>query len=157
GSVRQCPLKAEYSALLAQAMLRQRARLTEHAARTEAQPASQITSEFMAHMRRVPRTPRDTLVSLADLLSEHQRRCLGDGQIVAYAERIGEAAAHLPCLTNDVRDISRMQSSRFARDAREVDSDALLQGAVALLQPMALKVGVALAGDCNGNLPALTG
>jgi signal transduction histidine kinase len=67
---------AEYSALVADSMLRHRAWLAENAARVEAQLAAQVKSEFISNMSHELRTPLKTVIGFAKLIGEHDRRHL---------------------------------------------------------------------------------
>ena len=113
-------LMGEYAALVADAVLRQRAREAEHAARVEAELASKVKSEFIANMSHELRTPLNTVIGFAKLIGECERRQLTGGQIVEYAGLIHDAATHLLAVINDILDISKMQSGKYTLDAREV-------------------------------------
>jgi two-component system cell cycle sensor histidine kinase PleC len=157
GSVRQNSLMAEYSTLLAQSLLHHRAWLAEQTARAETQLARRHKSEFMATISHELKTPLNSVIGFAKLLSEHQRRDLGNGEIVEYAELIAAAATQLICVINDVSDICKMQSGKYALDAREVNLDDILQVALASLRPTAFEAGVALEGHFEKDLPSITG
>ena len=120
-------LMGEYAALLADAVLRQRAREAEHAARVETELASRVKSEFIANMSHELRTPLNTVIGFAKLISEYERRQLSGGQIVEYADLIHDAATHLLAVINDILDISKMQSGKYTLDAREVELHEILQ------------------------------
>ena len=56
---------------------------------------------------------------------------LSDTEVVDYADLIHDAAGHLLAVINDILDISKMQSGKYALDAREVELDEILQAALA--------------------------
>jgi two-component system cell cycle sensor histidine kinase PleC len=147
----------EYSALLADAILRHRARVAEHAARIESQLASKVKSEFIANMSHELRTPLNTVIGFAKLLSEHETRQLKNGEVVEYAGLIRDAATHLLAVINDILDISKMQSGKYTLDACEVDIGEILRAAVANFKPSAAELGVTLEGNVQAALPPVKG
>ena len=117
----------DYSALLAESVLRRRAWFAEHSARVETELASKVKSEFIANMSHELRTPLNTIIGFAKLLAEQQKRRLENDQIVEYADLIRDAATHLLAVINDILDISKLQSGKYTVDSREVDLDEVLQ------------------------------
>jgi two-component system cell cycle sensor histidine kinase PleC len=147
----------EYSALLADSVLRHRAWMAEHQARLEMQLASKVKSEFIANMSHELRTPLNTVIGFAKLLGEHDRRRLKDMEVVEYADLIRDAATHLLAVINDILDISKMQSGRYTLDAREVDLEEILQVVLASYKINAVESGVLLSSRFDPNLPAVKG
>jgi two-component system cell cycle sensor histidine kinase PleC len=147
----------EYAALVADAVIRQRAREAEHAARVEAELASKIKSEFIANMSHELRTPLSTVIGFAKLIGESERRHLSGEQIVEYASLIRDAATHLLAVINDILDISKMQSGRYTLDAREVRLQDILQSSLATFGQNATDLGVSLEGRIDTDVPAVRG
>jgi two-component system cell cycle sensor histidine kinase PleC len=147
----------EYASALADAVLRQRAREAEHAARIEAEWASKVKSEFIANMSHELRTPLNTVIGFAKLIGEYEQRRLSGGQIVEYADLIRDAATHLLAVINDILDISKMQSGRYTLDAREIELKAVLQASLAGFEQHATDLGVTLEGHIEANLPTVRG
>lgn len=154
---KQSTLMAEYSALLAESVLRQRAWSAEHKARIETELASKVKSEFIANMSHELRTPLNTVIGFAKLLGEQKRRRMKELEIVEYADLIRDAATHLLAVINDILDISKMQSGRYTLDAHEVALDEVLQGALASFTPAAQEIGVRLESHVLPNLPLVRG
>ena len=112
----------EYSALLADAVLRHKAREAEHSARIETELASKVKSEFIANMSHELRTPLNTVIGFAKLHRRAPASGRSTGQeVVEYADLIRDAATHLLAVINDILDISKMQSGKYTLDAREVE------------------------------------
>ena len=80
-----------------------------------------------------------------------------DAEVVEYADLIRDAATHLLAVLNDILDISKMQSGKYALDAREVEIEEILQVALASLRPTAAEVGVTLEGRFDPDLPSVKG
>jgi two-component system cell cycle sensor histidine kinase PleC len=148
---------ADYSTLLADAVLRHKTWLAEHTARLETQLASKVKSEFIANMSHELRTPLNTVIGFAKLLGQHHRRPLSGAEVVEYSDLIRDAATHLLAVINDILDISKMQSGRYALDAREVDLDEVLNVSVASLKASAAESGVTLEAKLDGALPTVKG
>jgi two-component system cell cycle sensor histidine kinase PleC len=157
GPGKQPSLMAEYSLLLADSVLRQKAWLAEHAAQIETHLASKVKSEFIANMSHELRTPLNTVIGFAKMLGAHQERPLADAEVVEYADLIRDAATHLLAVINDILDISKMQSGTYALDAREVELDEILQVALASFRPAAVEVGVTLESRFDAGLPTVKG
>ncbi len=117
----------EYASLVGEAILRQRTRAAEHAARIEAELADRVKSEFISNMSHELRTPLNTMIGFSKILAEHDKRRIADSEIVEYAKLINDAAGHLLSVINDILDISKMQSGRYTLDAREVNIEEILQ------------------------------
>jgi two-component system cell cycle sensor histidine kinase PleC len=147
----------EYATLLADAVLRQRAREAEHAARIETELAGKVKSEFIANMSHELRTPLNTVIGFAKLISEYQQRQLSGDQIIEYADLIRDAATHLLAVINDILDISKMQSGKYTLDAREVELTRLLQGSLAHFGRNATDLGVALSQRFDPEIPTVRG
>jgi len=150
-------LMGEYATLVADAVLRQRAREAEHTARVEAELASKVKSEFIANMSHELRTPLNTVIGFASLISEYEQRRLSSGQIVEYAGLIHDAATHLLAVINDILDISKMHSGKYTLDAREVQLQEILQSSLAAFGQNATDLGVSIEGRFDPAAPAVRG
>jgi signal transduction histidine kinase len=147
----------DYSAVLAESVLRHRAWFAEHCARIETELAGKVKSEFIANMSHELRTPLNTIIGFAKLLGEQQKRRHQDGQIVEYADLIRDAATHLLAVINDILDISKLQSGKYTVDSKEVDLDEVLRLSLAALKPAALARGILMESKLNAALPSVRG
>jgi two-component system, cell cycle sensor histidine kinase PleC len=147
----------DYSAVLAESVLRHRAWFAEHCARIETELAGKVKSEFIANMSHELRTPLNTIIGFAKLLGEQQKRRHQDGQIVEYADLIRDAATHLLAVINDILDISKLQSGKYTVDAKEVDVEEVLQLSLAAQQPAATARGILMESKPNAALPCVRG
>jgi two-component system cell cycle sensor histidine kinase PleC len=147
----------EYAALLADAVLRQRAREAEHAARVETELASRVKSEFIANMSHELRTPLNTVIGFAKLISEYERRQLSGEQVAEYADLIRDAATHLLTVINDILDISKMQSGKYTLDAREVELQEVLRSSLTSFSHNAADLGVSLESRIDPVVPMVRG
>ncbi len=147
----------EYATLLADAVMRQRAREAEHTARVETELASRVKSEFISNMSHELRTPLNTVIGFAKLVSEYDQRRLSGDQIIEYANLIHDAATHLLAVINDILDISKIQSGKYTLDAREVELGDLVNTAVAGFKANATSLGLELEAVVSPDLPAVRG
>ena len=150
-------LMGEYASLVGEAILRQRTREAEHAARIEAELAHRVKSEFLTNMSHELRTPLNTMIGFSKILSEHDKRRIPDAEIVEYAKLINDAAGHLLSVINDILDISKLQSGRYTLDASEINVEDVLQLAYTASRNAAREAGVSLDLEVAGNLPPIRG
>ncbi len=153
----QISLMGEYASLVGEAILRQRTREAEHAARIEAELANRVKSEFISNMSHELRTPLNTMIGFSKLLTEHDRRRLPDAEIVEYAKLINDAAGHLLSVINDILDISKLQSGRYTLDASEISVEDVLHLAYTANRNAAREAGVSLDLEVAANLPVIRG
>lgn len=150
-------LIGEYSTLLSDAVLRQRARAAEHNARIEAEISQRVKSEFIANMSHELRTPLNTVIGFSKLMSEHDQRRLPDAEIVQYANLINDAATHLLSVINDILDITKMQAGRYSLDAREIDVSDVVEQVVESLELSASQTNLTLTFSRDANLEMVRG
>jgi len=157
GNPKTNSLMTEYASLLSDAVLRHRARVAEQSARIETELASKVKSEFIANMSHELKTPLNTVIGFSKLLTQHQERRLPDKEIVEYATLIHDAAGHLLSVINDILDISKLQSGKFAIDSREINLHDILADSIDAFhhqsQTGEIDVDVAIAAD----LPMIRG
>jgi two-component system, cell cycle sensor histidine kinase PleC len=150
-------LMTEYASLLGDAVLRHRARVAEHSARIEAELASRVKSEFIANMSHELRTPLNTIIGFSKLLGQHQARQLRDSEIIEYSNLIQDAAGHLLAVINDILDISKIQSGKYALNNRDIDLDEIVASCIASFKPQAQDAGVTLNQRVAADIPKVKG
>jgi two-component system cell cycle sensor histidine kinase PleC len=155
GKSRSNSLLGEYSALVGDAVLRERARVAERKARFESQLADRVKSEFISSMSHELRTPLNTVLGFSKILSEHGTHKLSDAEIIQYSELIQSSASRLLAVINDVLDISKMRSGQYALEADEVDVGDVLRRCLADGQEAATAEGVAVRPRIAASLPVV--
>jgi two-component system cell cycle sensor histidine kinase PleC len=150
-------LMSEYSSLLSDAVLRDRARVAEHSARIEAELASKVKSEFIANMSHELKTPLNTVIGFSKLLTQHQERRLPDREVVEYAALIHDAAGHLLSVINDILDISKLQSGKYAIDSREIILGNILAETADVFRNQAEAAQINFDAEIPSDLPLIRG
>jgi two-component system, cell cycle sensor histidine kinase PleC len=150
-------LMGSYAISLSEAVLRQRTREAERAAKFEAQLANKIKSEFIANMSHELRTPLNSVLGFSKLLTEHEHRRLTDEDVVEYARLVQDAAAHLLTVINNILDISKLHSGSFMLDPSDVQVVDALDDALANFEKSMKDHGLQLACRIASDLPVIQG
>lgn len=157
GDNRSNSLLSEYSNMLGEAVLRRRTRTAEHAARIEAELASQVKSEFVSNMSHELRTPLNHIIGFSKLLTEANGPARNPEDVVQYAALINSAATNLLAIINDILDISVMQSGRYTIDNQEIAIADVIAAATKQCEAAAQSAEVELTATRGGNLPTVRG
>jgi signal transduction histidine kinase len=121
-------------------------RVTERELRTAkeaAEAASRAKSDFLATISHELRTPLNAVIGFADGLRHGYFGPLAEKQL-GYIGAIHTSGVHLLRLINDILDISKIDSGKFAIDDEPVDLGALVQSCLSLLQPRAAEAEVTI-------------
>ncbi len=150
-------LMGSYAISLSEAVLRQRTREAERAAKLEAQLANKIKSEFIANMSHELRTPLNSVLGFSKLLTEHEHRKLTDEDIVEYARLVQDAATHLLTVINNILDISKLHSGSFMLDPSDVQVADAIDDALANFEKSIKDHGQHLECTIATDLPTIQG
>ena len=113
-------------------------------AKEQAEAASRAKSGFLAAMSHELRTPLNAVIGFAEIIHQQVLGPIGTAEYADYAGHILSSGQHLLALINDILDFARLESGSLRLNLAAVDLDALLRGALALLEPIALQAGVHL-------------
>jgi signal transduction histidine kinase len=120
------------------------------AARTDAQTANRVKSEFLATMSHEIRTPINAVVGYTDLLDLGVKGALSDGQR-AYVERIRLSSEHLISVVNDVLDFAKIESGQMRIQRQAGAAVDEITAAIAMLQVDAATKKTSVSVDCRAN------
>ena len=112
-------------------------------ARRRAEAASQAKSEFLSRVSHELRTPMNAMLGYAQLLQLEDEHRLDDFQRERVA-RIEAAGWHLVTLSNDVLDLSTIESGIARIQMAEIDVGLVITDSVRLVAPLAQAAGVTL-------------
>ncbi len=113
----------------------------ERQARQDAETASRLKDEFLAAVSHELRTPLTVILGWVRLAEAGQVSADRQAELI---ERIGRNAETLARLVNDLLDISRLSSGRYALDVATVPVVDVLASSVESLRPSAEAKGVVI-------------
>lgn len=150
-------LMGSYAVSLSEAVLRQRTREAERAAKLETQLANKIKSEFISNMSHELRTPLNSVLGFSKLLTEHEHRKLSDEDIVEYARLVQDAATHLLSVINNILDISKLHSGSFMLDPADVQVADAIDDCLVNFSKQISDGGLNLVCNISNELPIIQG
>lgn len=121
--------------VLTAAIERQRAEESIRLAREQAEAANRAKSEFLSRMSHELRTPLNAILGFTQLL-ELDNPSPSQTESVSHISRAGQ---HLLLLINEVLDIARIESGRFALSPEPIEIGAFLREAIDLIRPLAAR------------------
>jgi two-component system cell cycle sensor histidine kinase PleC len=157
GGNRGNTLLNEYSSLIGDAVLRNRAKTAEQTARIESELASRVKSEFISNMSHELRTPLNTVIGFSKLLASHGKNPIPNEDLVQYAQLIADSAEQLLAIINDILDISKMQSGRYTLDDSELSINEIVESAASGVRRLAEDADIQLSVTCDQSLPPIRG
>ena len=114
------------------------------AALNRAEAASRAKSAFVSNMSHELRTPLNAIIGFSELMAKSKTLGETDRKNLEIINRSGD---HLLALINDVLEISKIEAGRVELLEGAIDVGRLLRDVVDLLQPRALRAGLALTAD----------
>jgi signal transduction histidine kinase/DNA-binding response OmpR family regulator len=119
-------------------------------AKTSAQAALQVKTDFLAMMSHELRTPLNGIIGFADLLIETD---LNDQQ-KHYAKLVRDSGRSLLVIVNDVLDFSKIEAGRLTLKIKPLDVCHLAESCCRLMEHVAAEKGLALSCELAPGLPA---
>ncbi len=113
-------------------------------AKDQAEAANRAKSGFLAAMSHELRTPLNAVIGFAELIHQQVLGPIGMAEYGDYAGHILRSGQHLLALVNDILDFARIESGSLRLKVAAVDVNALVRGALDLLEPTALQGGVTI-------------
>jgi PAS domain S-box-containing protein len=105
-------------------------------ARAHAETASQLKSQFVAHISHEIRTPINAVLGYAGLLEAGVHGPLNDRQ-QEQVRRILRGGRHLVVLVNDVLDLAKVEAGEMKVLRQAVDVGAVCRNVVEMIEPLA--------------------
>jgi signal transduction histidine kinase len=101
------------------------------------------------------KTPLTSVIAYAELLDDHEGKLSRD-QGREFVGRLRAEAQRLLGLIEDILDLSRLESGKFALKPRQLDIGEVVRGAIETTRPMGQKYGVVVKSELPDDLPMLT-
>lgn len=122
----------------------------EHVLRERAEAleaADRLKSEFIKHVSYELRTPLNTIVGFAELLSSEEFGALNERQS-AYMKDIVAASNTLTSLVSDILDLALIESGALRLELEKIDISQMLHDVASHAREWGGKVGLSLEIDC---------
>lgn len=132
-------------------------KLELNAARQEAESASRMKSEFLAHMSHELRTPLNAILGFSDFMLTEPLGPLGHENYHNYMLDIQTGGQHLLDVINDILDLSKIESGNATLSEEIVNTEALIGECVRLLSERADTARLNLKVEAMPGLPNLYG
>jgi signal transduction histidine kinase len=118
----------------------------EHAARTRAEEANAVKSQFLATMSHELRTPLNAQIGYAQLLEMGLAGPLTPEQ-QRYVQRLTASSTHLLGLINDILDFSKIEAGEMLTHHEDAFTGPVVRDAMELVRPLARERSVELIDD----------
>jgi signal transduction histidine kinase len=118
--------------------------------------ADQVKSEFIADVSREVRTPLNTVIGFADMLSQEYFGDLNPRQS-EYAQSISETGRNIMSVVSDVLDLANMDAGRLELNNESIDIHGLLVSSFNLIKDRAKRRSINLEFDCAPDIGWMTG
>src|SRR5690606_38429438 len=115
------------------------------------QEADRLKTEFLANVSYELRTPLNTIIGFAEILSNGYFGALNRRQ-TEYCSGILEASQRLLGLINDILDLSMVEAGQIALDIDRIDVRSILSTVLNLARPRANVQTVRLVTDCPADI-----
>jgi two-component system sensor histidine kinase/response regulator len=115
-------------------------------AKLAAESANRLKSQFLATMSHELRTPLNAILGFSEVIRDgvfgHDVGAWG--KYCEYANFIHTSGKHLLSLISEILDLSKIEAGSYVLDVARIDLRDILEGALAILSPVAKKAGVDL-------------
>jgi len=112
-------------------------------ARRQSDTQNKVKSQFLAHVSHEIRTPMNGIMGFTELLSKSELTA----EQLDKLQLIDSSAQNLLIIINDILDLSKLESGKFALNIIEFDLRSYLEDAVSLLCPQGLNIEIVLCMD----------
>ncbi len=128
-----------------------------NAARQEAESASRMKSEFLAHMSHELRTPLNAILGFSDFMMSEPLGPLGHENYREYTKGIQVGGKHLMDVINNILDLSKIESGTAKLSEEVVDIEVMIDECVQMLSERAANGNVDLRVEKMAGLPHIYG
>lgn len=125
------------------------------AAKERAEASIRAKSSFLAHISHRLRTPLNAIIGFTGVIRQEYFGALGNERYRDYIDDIGQSAAHLSELIEDLADLARIEAGRLELEEELCDVSQLAEEVLATVRAQAQKGGCNLQNNVPGNLPPM--
>jgi signal transduction histidine kinase len=122
----------------------------------DAEEANRAKSRFLANMSHELRTPLNAIIGFSDMMRSQLMGPIGNPRYLEYTTDIHASGTHLLTIINDILDLARIDAGGAKlKSVAECDMEAILDGTLRMVRPLAEKQRVAVRRAADGRLPRL--
>ena len=121
----------------------------------QAMAASTAKSEFLAMISHELRTPLNAILGFSEVMAQQMFGPLGQERYLVYADDIHRSGSHLLEIINNILDLTKAEAGKMEIQEEVFDAQAVLAGAIRLLEQQAVEGGVSLEKPTSEELPLL--
>ncbi len=118
--------------------------------------ADRLKSEFIANVSYELRTPLNTIIGFAEILTDQYFGALNPRQ-VEYSRGILESSQRLLSLINDILDLASIEAGHMTLELETIDLYRMLTSVLALTRERARKKNLTIGFDCPSDIGAIVG
>jgi PAS domain S-box-containing protein len=106
-------------------------------ARSEAERASALKSDFLAKVSHEIRTPLNAILGFAEVIIDERFGPVGNERYRDYLKDIHASGTHVMSLVNDLLDLSKIEAGKMELNFDSVDANKIVSECVSIMQPQA--------------------
>ncbi len=118
--------------------------------------ADRLKSEFIANVSYELRTPLNTIIGFAEILTDQYFGSLNPRQI-EYSRGILESSQRLLSLINDILDLASIEAGHMTLELETIDLYRMLSSVLALTRERARKKNLTIEFDCPSDIGTIVG
>ncbi|MDZ7823611.1 MAG: PAS domain S-box protein [Ahrensia sp.] len=124
-------------------------------AKTQAEEASNIKSEFLAKVSHEIRTPLNAIIGFSELMSEERFGPIANDRYKQYLVDINKSGRHVLDLVNDLMDISKIEAGEQDLKFESVLLNEAVADAISMVQPQANRNRIIVRSSLESTLPCV--
>lgn len=123
------------------------------AAKTAAEYANAVKSDFLAKVSHEVRTPLNSIIGFAELIKDERFGPLANDRYKGYLHDIHESGLYALSLINDLLDLSKIEAGKLELELKPVSVDQVISQCISTLQPLAKREQIVLRVALEDGLP----